>query len=94
MQRIGWRVLVSVLVLMALAGVAWAQNGYSLVRYSTGHSGAVASGGGYTLVASIGQPDASAASGGGFTLSGGFLTGAPVSLEQPEEDIFLPSLWR
>ena len=94
LQRISWRVAVSVLLLLAVAGVAWAQNGYNLVRYSTEYSGAVASGGGYTLTASIGQPDAGAASGGGFTLSSGFLTGAPGSLEEPDEDIFLPSLWQ
>jgi hypothetical protein len=94
-QRIGWRVLVSVLLLMALAGVAWAQDDFKLGRYTTEHSGAAATGNGYTLVGATGQMDAGGMSGNGFVLVGGFLTGAPLD-EVPESksEIFLPRLGR
>ena len=96
MGRIGWRVLVSVLLLLVLVGVASAQDGYVLGRYSAEHSGAVATGGGYTLVAATGQADAGAMSGGGFVLAGGFLVGAPVKSDgpAPTRDLYFPLLGR
>jgi hypothetical protein len=93
-QGIGWRLLVSVLVLLALAGVAWAQNGYTLGRFTAEHSGAVATGNGYTLVGATGQSDTGGMQGGGFVLAGGFLVGAPPEIEEPAQEMYLPRVGR
>ena len=93
MQRLGWRIVVSVLLLAAMAGVTWAQGGFTLGRYSAEHSGALATGGGYTLHAAIGQADAGGMSGGGFVLAGGFLTGSPIA-DAPLRETFLPQVER
>lgn len=90
-QRFGWRVLLGALLVLALAGVAWAQGGYTLLRYSAEHSGALATGGGYTLVAATGQADAGGMSGDGFELAGGFITGAPIG-QEPQREMYFPLL--
>jgi hypothetical protein len=91
MRRIAWRVLTGMLLLAVMAGVASAQGGYTLGRYSAEHSGAVATGGGYTLVGATGQADAGRMGGGSFTLAGGFLSG---SADGSVRELYMPRLGR
>jgi len=76
MRWYGWLVLTVLLVLL-LAGVALAQTGggYDLSWFKVAAGGGTGEGGGYTLAGTIGQAEASTMSGGGYTLTGGFWAG-------------------
>ncbi len=66
--------IVIILLLVSIAGVAYAQfgGGYELTWFTVDGGGEASAGEGYALSGTAGQPDAGALSGGGFELSGGF----------------------
>ena len=81
-------VFVVALVLCLLAGVALAQNGYNLVRWSIGGGGGASAGDDYTLSGAVEQAEAGGAQGGSYGLAGGFWGGAaPAELS---EKVYLP----
>ena len=76
-------IFVVMLVLCLLAGVALAQNGYSLAWWSIGGGGGVSAGGDYNLSGAVEQAEAGAAQGGTYGLAGGFWGGAaPAELSE------------
>jgi len=73
-----------VLLLLAVAGMAYARlAGYSLPWWTVDSGGGASSGGNYQLSGTIGQPDAGTLSGGNYQLEGGFWGGGPQLLYLP-----------
>lgn len=80
--------LPAALLILLLAGVAYAQSGgYDLSWHTVDGGGGPLSNGPYSLNGTIGQPDAGSLSGGGYTLLGGYWGG---SAPAPERKVYLP----
>ncbi len=84
-------VLLSLAAFLWLTGIALAEGGYDLSRWTVDGGGGSSEGGGYTLIGTIGQPDAGPSlGGGGYTLAGGFWgVGAPAGGSE-SQPIYLP----
>jgi hypothetical protein len=72
----------AVLSLSTLTSLALASD-FDLTWHTIDGGGAYSAGGSFELEGTIGQPDAGALAGGSFTLTGGFWTGASVSVDVP-----------
>jgi hypothetical protein len=75
-------------------GVAWAQDGYSLTRYTIASSN-VSSGGDYAVRGTTGQAVTSSASDSTFAVKGGYwLTSVSNDTSDAGSQMFLPALER
>lgn len=83
--------LLAALLVLSLAGGAYAQaGGYILSWHTVDGGGGPLPSGPYSLNGTIGQADAGASSGGGYALVGGFWGGAPAALGK----LYLPVVVR
>lgn len=66
-------ILVILVVMLTLAGIAYAaSNDYAISWWTVDSGGGFSQGGDYTIQGTIGQPDAESSQGGDYTLVGGF----------------------
>lgn len=85
-QQTKWVLIIALFVLLS-TDVAFAQAGYSLVRWSVDSGGQQSKEGSFTMRSVIGRLDVGTYRGGSFSVRGGFL------LAQPS-DPHLENVWR
>jgi hypothetical protein len=84
-------IVISVLALLLIVSLAFAQAGYDLSWWTVdGGGGTFSQGGSYTLGGTIGQPDAGLMSGGSYTLGGGFWGGGSLAAGPGSGLVYLP----